>query len=105
MLHINISDDGSGINLDKLKAKAGEKAQGLDEKTALQLIFEDVLSSSDTITHRVGRGVGMGAVKGTVEELGGSIEVSSTLGEGTQFLIKLPLGKENVKETLQVIAL
>ncbi|MBX7539828.1 chemotaxis protein CheA [Qipengyuania sphaerica] len=99
-----ITDDGGGINLDKLTAKA--LANGLYSKSELDkmsdkqkqdLIFEPGLSTAEAVSSVSGRGVGMDVVRSNIERVGGSIEVTSKLGEGTSFHLQLPL-------TLSIIA-
>lgn len=94
---IKVEDDGRGIDTKKILAKALQKglisqaeASRLSEDEILQLIFLDGLSSSDTTTDVSGRGVGMSSVKSAVEDLGGQIQVQSTLGQGTCFTQRIP---------------
>jgi two-component system chemotaxis sensor kinase CheA len=93
-----ITDDGRGIDTDVLASKA--KSEGLlpaDEldqmprENRLRLIFEPGLSTAKSVSSVSGRGVGMDVVKTNIEKLGGSIQVSSTPGEGTNFYLRLPL--------------
>lgn len=97
-LLVDVFDDGRGIDTSALVAKAVERgslsadeARGLDETQRLALIFETGLSTAEAITETSGRGVGAGAVKEIVERLGGSLAVSSKLGEGTRFSLRVPL--------------
>lgn len=90
------SDDGAGLNFEKLREKA--IANGLlqaDEEVTddqlAQLIFTPGLSTATEITEIAGRGIGMDVVRSEISALGGRIDVSSKRGEGTQFLIHLPL--------------
>lgn len=93
---IEISDDGRGLNAEKIRAKAEQKeiispiAQ-LTEAEIHQLIFEPGFSTAEKITDVSGRGVGMDVVRRNVEKLRGRIETQSKLGSGTTFLLKLPL--------------
>ncbi len=92
---ISISDDGRGIDVDRVVEKA--RAAGIDvghlesEEDALGLIFHSGLSTAEKVTKVSGRGVGTDAVKTAVAEMGGSVRVSSTLGRGATFVIRLPL--------------
>ncbi len=93
---IQISDDGRGLNSEKIRRKAEERqlispATQLTEAEIYQLIFEPGFSTADKITDVSGRGVGMDVVRRNVEKLRGRIETQSTLGLGTTFLLKLPL--------------
>lgn len=97
-VNIEVSDDGSGINAAKVKAKALEKdlitleqASRMSEREAMNLIFLPGLSTAEKITNVSGRGVGMDVVKTNIEKIGGSIDVQSSLGEGTTLRIKIPL--------------
>ncbi|MBI3479574.1 MAG: Hpt domain-containing protein [Nitrosomonadales bacterium] len=90
------SDDGAGLNFEKLRGKAIASGllqaaeQASDEQLA-QLIFIPGLSTASEITEIAGRGIGMDVVRSEISALGGRIDVSSTRGEGTKFLIHLPL--------------
>lgn len=95
---IEISDDGQGINVEKLKEVLVEKnvissadINRLSRAEILNSIFLPGISTAETVTSTSGRGVGMDIVKENVENLNGSIEVKSKQGEGTTFIIKIPL--------------
>jgi two-component system, chemotaxis family, sensor kinase CheA len=93
---IQISDDGRGLNAEKIRRKAEERklispTAQLTETEMQQLIFEPGFSTAEQITDVSGRGVGMDVVRRNVEKLRGRIETQSTLGQGTTFLLKLPL--------------
>lgn len=91
-LSINISDDGRGLDPQKLQAKAIEKGL-IDNDFAgeeLDLIFLPGFSTAETVSETSGRGVGLDAVKSLVEVSGGSIAVKSEVGKGTTFEIFLP---------------
>jgi len=90
------SDDGAGLDFAKLREKAiADGSLRSDEPVSddqlAQLIFTPGLSTADEITEIAGRGIGMDVVRSEISSLGGRIEVSSKRGEGTQFLIYLPL--------------
>ena len=93
---IQISDDGRGLNQAKILRKAVEKglvsadAQPC-ENEIFNLIFHPGFSTADQITDVSGRGVGMDVVRKSVLKLRGRIDVLSRPGEGTTFLLKLPL--------------
>ena len=96
-LSCRVSDDGRGIDARKLLEKAmrvgllsEEQAGSLSPRETLELVLADGLSSAEAISTTAGRGVGMGAVKSAVEELGGSIEISSELGRGTTIELRWP---------------
>jgi len=93
---IEISDDGRGLDPKKIRAKAEQKmlispTAQLTDTEINQLIFEPGFSTAEKITDVSGRGVGMDVVRRNVEKLRGRIETHSTLGQGTTFLLKLPL--------------
>jgi two-component system chemotaxis sensor kinase CheA len=95
---IEIIDDGAGIDPDKLKTKAIEKglideeaASNMSDREAVNLIFAPGFSTAAAVTAVSGRGVGMDVVRTNIEKIGGSVEVRSTLGEGSTVHITLPL--------------
>lgn len=93
---IAIADDGAGLNTDRILMKAREKGLVGDEETLTpseihQLIFAPGFSTADKVTEISGRGVGMDVVRRNIEALRGRIDIHTTLGQGTTFLIKLPL--------------
>lgn len=95
---ISITDDGRGIDVEKIKKASVEKgmiteeeARKMDDKDAMFLIFNSGVSTAEKVTDISGRGVGMDIVKSHIERLNGIIDIKSTLGEGTTFTIKLPL--------------
>jgi two-component system chemotaxis sensor kinase CheA len=97
-IHIGIMDDGRGIDCDRLAAKAveagivtAEKAAGMSRAEKIQLIFEAGLSTANEVTAISGRGVGMDVVRANIEKFGGTLEIESLPGEGTRFLICVPL--------------
>ena len=97
-VNIEISDDGSGINPEKIRANALKKglfrADQLDkmsERELVNLIFAPGFSTAEKVTNVSGRGVGMDVVKTNIEKIGGTIDISTNLGEGTTFKIKIPL--------------
>jgi chemosensory pili system protein ChpA (sensor histidine kinase/response regulator) len=90
------SDDGAGLNFAKLREKAIaigsiQSDELVNDGQLAQLIFTPGLSTAAEITEIAGRGIGMDVVRSEISSLGGRIEVSSKRGEGTQFLIYLPL--------------
>ncbi len=92
---IKVSDDGRGLDRDKILAKARSNGlvgdEQLEDAQIVDLIFTPGFSTADQITTVSGRGVGMDVVRQHVERLRGRIEVETKPGEGTQFTIKLPL--------------
>jgi HPt (histidine-containing phosphotransfer) domain-containing protein/two-component sensor histidine kinase len=81
-----ISDDGRGIAWDRVRTRAAERGLPCASHDDLvQAIFVDGLTTRDLVDDVSGRGVGLGALRGAIEALGGSIEVESTPGKGTMF--------------------
>jgi len=95
---IEIADDGSGIDHEKV-AKAArakglitdEQLKGMTSDERAALIMLPGLSTAEQVTQVSGRGVGMDVVKTNLDRLGGQIEITTKRGEGTRFRIKLPL--------------
>ena len=94
---ISVSDDGYGMDPAVLLAKARDKGlltkpeSEYSRKEALGLIMLPGFSTNQTVTEYSGRGVGMDVVKKNVESVGGIVSVSSELGKGTTFTLKIPL--------------
>ena len=93
---IEIKDDGKGLNEELIRAKAIEKGiieEGsvLNQKQIFELILQPGFSTAPAVTDLSGRGVGMDVVKRNIEALRGNIEITSKPGEGTSFIIRLPL--------------
>ncbi|HYD98407.1 MAG TPA: chemotaxis protein CheW [Alphaproteobacteria bacterium] len=95
---IEISDDGRGLAIEKIKAKVLQNGlateaelAGMSETQIQQFIFKAGFSTAAAITSVSGRGVGMDVVKTNIEKIGGTIELKSTEGKGTTFIIKIPL--------------
>jgi two-component system chemotaxis sensor kinase CheA len=95
---ICIADDGRGLNTEAIKAKA--LANGIASEIELEkmseaqihkFIFAPGFSTAAKVTNVSGRGVGMDVVRTNIDQIGGTIEVKSVPGEGSSFLIKIPL--------------
>ena len=91
-------DDGGGIDLDRLRARAVEMgllhadlAADLTPAQAAALLFQPGLSTAAAVTEVSGRGVGMDAVRTTVESLGGSVEIETQRGRGTITRLRVPV--------------
>ncbi len=96
MIIIEVKDDGKGIDVEAVKARAVERGlvhpnKALTDVEAFNLIFEPGFSTAETITNISGRGVGLDVVRRQIEKLNGTVTVSSERGVGTKFTIKLPL--------------
>ena len=95
---IEVRDDGAGIDVESVKAKAVERgvvtqeqADAMTEKEAIALLFDAGFSMSKVVTDVSGRGVGLDVVKSKIESLSGEVEVKNKLGEGSSWIIRLPL--------------
>lgn len=95
---IEVRDDGAGINVEKVRQKAIEKgtisreqAETMTDKDVIDLLFRPSFSTAEKITDVSGRGVGLDVVKTRIEALGGDIEARTKFGEGSNFIIRLPL--------------
>jgi two-component system chemotaxis sensor kinase CheA len=92
---IEVSDDGAGLNRERILAKAREKgmpvSDGMSDAEVWQLIYAPGFSTAVAITDVSGRGVGMDVVKKNIESIGGRVEVTSRLGLGSNVSIRLPL--------------
>lgn len=95
---IEVRDDGAGINIEKVRQKAidkgtisEEQAAMMSDKEVIDLLFRPSFSTAEKITDVSGRGVGLDVVKTKIEGLGGSIECKTELGEGSSFIIRLPV--------------
>ena len=92
---IEVSDDGAGLNREKILAKALQQglvaSDNLTDEDVWQLIFAPGFSTAEQITDISGRGVGMDVVKSNIQEMGGRVEITSRAGHGTTTRIVLPL--------------
>lgn len=93
---IEFSDDGAGLDLERIRAKgvaSGLLAEGEDvtEAQVADLIFEPGFTTAEALTELSGRGVGMDIVQSEAQALGGRVDLESTPGQGTRFVIRLPL--------------
>jgi two-component system chemotaxis sensor kinase CheA len=95
---VEISDDGRGVNPEKVKQKAYEKGlisedefESMSDTDAVDLVFRPGFSTADQVSDLSGRGVGMDAVRASVEKLGGSVTMRSEVGTGTSTRLRLPL--------------
>jgi two-component system, chemotaxis family, sensor kinase CheA len=97
-VNIDITDDGRGLDAEKLKQKAIEKniltpdaASKINEREAHRLIFAPGFSMAKQVSDVSGRGVGMDVVRTNIEQLGGTVEIESNIGTGTRINLRLPL--------------
>lgn len=95
---IEVKDDGKGIDAQKIKEKAinkgtitREQGEAMSDKEIIDLLFRPSFSTAEKISDVSGRGVGLDVVKTKIESLGGDVEVRTTVGQGSNFIIRLPL--------------
>ncbi len=107
MLQIIIADDGRGIDLEAIRHKAVERgmfsqeeAQNVSSEDLLHVIFRDEFSTKEEVTEISGRGVGLASVKAELGRVGGTVEIQTHEGRGTEFIFTLPLEQKN--ESVQV---
>jgi two-component system, chemotaxis family, sensor kinase CheA len=107
---IEVRDDGGGINTEKIKKKAlergtitEEQAQRMTDKDIIDILFQPSFSTAEQVTDVSGRGVGLDVVKTKIEALGGEIEAKTKLGEGSNFIIRLPLTLAIIQSLMVII--
>ncbi|MDR1440633.1 MAG: chemotaxis protein CheA, partial [Clostridiales bacterium] len=95
---VEVGDDGAGIDVEKVRAKAAkaglasmEQIAAMTDGEAARLIFEPSLSTKDQVSELSGRGVGMDIVKTKVESFGGSVGIETAKSEGTKISLRLPV--------------
>lgn len=95
---IEVRDDGAGIDVEKVKNKAlakgtitEDQAALMSDKEIIDLLFKPSFSTAEKVTDVSGRGVGLDVVKSKIEALGGDVEVKTVYGQGSTFIIRLPL--------------
>ncbi len=108
---VEVSDDGRGIDREKVLNKAlqaglvsRDEAARMDEQEILHLIFRSGFSTADKVTEISGRGVGMDVVWTVMERLKGSVNIETRPGEGTTFLLKMPLTLAIIKALMFRVA-
>lgn len=94
-IQITVSDDGGGLNRERILAKAREQgmelADNLTDAEVWRLIFAAGFSTAETVSAVSGRGVGMDVVRRNVSAMGGTIDITSVAGLGSTVSISLPL--------------
>ncbi len=97
-VNIEITDDGAGLNVERIRQKAierglvtAEQAPRMSEREIFNLIFLPGFSTAAKVTNVSGRGVGMDVVKTNVERIGGTVDVQSKAGAGSTIRVKIPL--------------
>jgi len=104
---IEVIDDGKGINLEAIKKKAIQKGlltqtelQAMNEEQIMNIIFWPGFSTGEVVTDISGRGVGLDIVYTKINQLGGKVNIKSTLGEGCRVSIQLPVTMATIKAFL-----
>lgn len=95
---VEVSDDGRGLPTSRIRAKVVQNGlatdaqlDGMTEQQIQQFIFRPGFSTAAAVTSVSGRGVGMDVVRTNIEKIGGVIEFTSREGQGSRFIIKIPL--------------
>ena len=106
-LTITITDDGEGIDIERLRAKtvaiglvAGPLADQLSEQELLEFLFLPGFSTKDVVTEISGRGVGLDAVHRMVKAVGGSVRVATQPGRQTVFTLQVPITMSVIRALL-----
>ncbi len=107
---IEVRDDGNGIDTQSVKQKAiergtitQEQAANMSEKEIIDLLFLPSFSTAKQVTDVSGRGVGLDVVKSKIEALSGEVEVKSKYGEGSTWIVRLPLTLAIIQSLMVVI--
>lgn len=108
---IEVTDDGRGIDVVKIREQIVKKglvsedvAMEMDVSRLISYIFNPGFTTSESVSNISGRGVGLDVVKTSIESLGGIVEVSTVLGKGTSFHIRLPITLSIIKALLVKVA-
>ena len=107
---IEVRDDGGGINVEGVKNKAiergtitPEQAENMSEKEIIDLLFLPSFSTAKKVSDVSGRGVGLDVVKSKIESLSGEVEVKNKFGEGSSWIIRLPLTLAIIQALMVVV--
>jgi len=97
-VHLEIADDGAGLPLERIRARALERglvraheAATLSDRDWISLVFRPGFSTAERVTSVSGRGVGMDVVKSNLERVGGAIDLATQAGAGTRVRLRIPL--------------
>lgn len=95
---VEITDDGNGIDPEVVRTRALERglidarvAATMSRDQLIDLVFAPGFSTAAAVTNVSGRGVGMDVVRSNIQQIGGSVDISSTVGKGSSFRITIPL--------------
>jgi len=107
---IEVRDDGGGVNVEAVKSKAiergtitPEQAETMTEKEIIDLLFLPSFSTAKKVSDVSGRGVGLDVVKSKIESLSGEVEVKNRFGEGSSWIIRLPLTLAIIQALMVVV--
>lgn len=107
---IEVRDDGAGINIEAVKQKGiergtitPEQAETMTDKEVIDLLFMPSFSTAKKVSDVSGRGVGLDVVKSKIESLSGEVEVKNRFGEGSSWIIRLPLTLAIIQALMVVI--
>ncbi len=107
---ISVRDDGGGIDIEAVKSKAiergtitPEQAENMTEKEVIDLLFLPSFSTAKKVSDVSGRGVGLDVVKSKIESLSGEVEVKNKFGEGSSWIIRLPLTLAIIQALMVVV--
>ena len=107
---IEVRDDGGGINVEAVKQKGiergtitPEQAETMTDKEVIDLLFMPSFSTAKKVSDVSGRGVGLDVVKSKIESLSGEVEVKNSFGEGSSWIIRLPLTLAIIQALMVVI--
>lgn len=107
---IEVRDDGNGIDIEAVKEKAiergvitPEQAATMPEKDVINLLFLPSFSTAKKVSDVSGRGVGLDVVRSKIESLSGEVEVKTKLGEGSTWIIRLPLTLAIIQALMVVV--
>lgn len=107
---ISVRDDGGGVNVEAVKNKAiergtitPEQAENMTEKEVIDLLFLPSFSTAKKVSDVSGRGVGLDVVKSKIESLSGEVEVKNKFGEGSSWIIRLPLTLAIIQALMVVV--
>ena len=107
---IEVGDDGKGIDVEAVRAKIVERGLASEEtaaqytdKEVIDYLFDPGFSMAKKVTDISGRGVGLDVVKSNIESLGGDVSVKTKLGEGSTWIIRLPLTLAIIQALMVII--
>ncbi len=111
MLLVTITDDGRGVDLEKLRRKVVERgmntaevASRMTEAELLEFLFLPGFTTTTHVTEFSGRGVGLDVVQDTIRKVGGSVRITTQLGQGTTFHLQLPLTLSVIRAVVVTIS-